>query len=147
AVPGADSSVAKRPATGTRLDLRGEGVAPPQRDTLAVMGRISRGQSRRLWLYVVLHDLRGLEEACAPDDAPDPHGWGEGVRRFRRRYHRHLRSHHRRSARHEAVRRGDGSLELHLRRGLPEREPARLDWLAYQSVQVSGRRAQVRGLR
>ena len=24
------------------------------------------GQSRRLWLYVVLHDLRGLEEAVIP---------------------------------------------------------------------------------
>ena len=48
---------------------------------------------------------------------------------------------------HEAVRRGDGGLELHLRRGLPEREPARLDRHAYQSVQVSGRRAEVRGLR
>ena len=33
----------------------------------------------RLWLYAVLHDLRGLEEACAPDDASDPYRWGEGV--------------------------------------------------------------------
>ncbi len=72
---------------------------------------------------------------------------GESVRRFRRRHHRHLRSHHWRSARHEAVRRGDGSLELHLCRGLPKREPVRLDRRAYQSVQVSGRRAEVRGLR
>src|SRR5665811_385063 len=38
AVPSADGGLAKRPATGTRLDLRGEGVAPPQRDTLAVVG-------------------------------------------------------------------------------------------------------------
>src|SRR3954463_16142439 len=44
----------------------------------------------------------------ATEHAADPHGWREGVRRFRRRHHRHLRSHHRRSARHEAVRRGDG---------------------------------------
>ena len=147
AVPGADGSLAKRPATGTRLGLCGEGAAPPQRDTPAVVGRVSRRQSRRLWLYLVLHDLRGLEAACAPEHAPDPHRWGEGVRRFRRRHHRHLRSHHRRSARHEAVRRGDGGLELHLRRGLPEREPVRLDRRACQPVPVSRRRAEVRGLR
>src|ERR1700680_2777208 len=61
--PGADISAAKRQATVTRLDLCGEGVAPPQRDTLAVVGRVSRRQSRRLWLHVVLHDLRGLEAA------------------------------------------------------------------------------------
>ena len=85
--------------------------------------------------------------ACAAEHASDPRRWGEGVRRFRRRHHRHLRSHHRRSARHEAVRRGDGGLELHLRRGLPKREPVRLDRRACQSVQVSGRRAEVRGLR
>ncbi len=48
---------------------------------------------------------------------------------------------------HEAVRRGDGGLELHLRRGLPKREPVRLDRRACQSVQVSRRRAEVRGLR
>src|SRR6478672_12653559 len=90
AVPGADGSLAKRPATGTRLGLCGEGTAPPQRDTPAVVGRVSRRQSRRLWLYLVLHDLRGLEAACAPEHASDPHRWGEGVRRFRRRHHRHL---------------------------------------------------------
>ena len=55
--------------------------------------------------------------------------------------------HHRRSARHEAVRRGDGGLELHLRRGLPEREPVRLDRRACQLVPISRRRAEVRGLR
>ena len=32
AVPGADSGLAKRPATGTRLGLCGEGTAPPRRD-------------------------------------------------------------------------------------------------------------------
>ncbi len=147
AVPGADGSLAKRPAPGTRLGLCGEGAAPPQRDTSAVVGRVSRRQSGRLWLYLVLHDLRGLEAACAAEHASDPHRWGEGVRRFRRRHHRHLRSHHRRSARHEAVRRGDGGLELHLRRGLPKREPVRLDRRACQPVQVSRRRAEVRGLR
>src|SRR5674476_89803 len=57
AVPGGDGSLAKRPATGTRLGLCGEGTAPPQRDTPAVVGRVSRRQSRRLWLYLVLHDL------------------------------------------------------------------------------------------
>src|ERR1700684_2037393 len=64
--------------------------------------------------YTWLHDLRGLEAARSPEHASDPHRWGEGVRRFRRRHHRHLRSHHRRSAGHEAVCRGDGGLELHL---------------------------------
>src|SRR6202795_2107594 len=61
AVPGADGSLARRPATGARLGLCGEGTAPPQRDTAAVVGRVSRRQSRWLWLYLVLHDLRGLE--------------------------------------------------------------------------------------
>src|SRR5271165_4978851 len=127
AVPGANGSLAKRPATGPRLGLCREGVAPPQRDTPAVVGRVSRRQSRWLWLYLVLHDLRGLEAAGAPEHASDPHRWGEGVRRFRRRYHRRLRPHHRRSTCHEAVRRGDGGLELYLRSSLPEREPVRLD--------------------
>src|SRR3954463_9749662 len=40
-----------------------KGATPAQRDTPAVVGRVSRRQSRRLWLYLVLHDLRGLEEA------------------------------------------------------------------------------------
>src|SRR6202453_5232398 len=65
----------------------------------------------------------------------------------RRRHHRYLRPHHRRSARHEAVRRGDGGLELHLRRVLPKRESVRLDRRACQLVQVSRRGAEVRGLR
>src|SRR5260370_322154 len=39
------------------------------------------------------------------------------------------------------------SIDVPLRGGLPKREPARLDRRAYQSVQVSGRRAEVRGLR
>ena len=64
-------------------------------------------------------------------------GGREGVRRFRRRHHRHLRSHHRRSARHEALRRGAGRLELHLRRGLPKREAARLDRRARQACSGS----------
>ena len=42
------------------------------------MGRVSRRQSRWLWLYLVLHDLRGLEEACAPEHASD-HIGGEKV--------------------------------------------------------------------
>ena len=45
------------------------------------------------------------------------------------------------------LRRGDGGLELHLRRGLPEREPFRLDRRACQPVPISRRRAEVRGLR
>src|SRR5450631_1915619 len=147
AVPSADGSLAKRPATGSRLALCGEGTAPPQCDTPALMGRVSRRQSRWLWLYLVLHDLRGLEEACAPKHASDPHRWGEGVRRFCRRYHRHLRSHHRRSTRHEAVRRGDGGLELHLRRGLPKREPVRLDRRTCQPVPVFRWCAKLRRLR
>src|SRR5260370_29466065 len=81
AVSGADGSLAKRAATGTRLGLCREGTAPPQRDTPAVVGRVSHRQSRRLWLYLVLHDLRGLEEACAAEHASDPHRWGESVRR------------------------------------------------------------------
>src|ERR1700681_492808 len=132
AVPGADGSLAKRPATGPRLGLCGEGTAPPQRDTPAVVGRVSRRQSGWLWLYLVLHDLRGLEAACAPEHASDPHRRGEGVRRFLPRYHRHLLSYHRRSARHEVVRRGDGGLELHLRRSLLKRESVRLDRRACQ---------------
>src|SRR6476659_7170524 len=91
--------------------------------------------------------VRGLEAAGTAEHASNPRRWGEGIRRFRRRRHRHLRSHHRRSARHEAVRRGDGGLELHLRRGLPEREPVRLDRRARQPVPISRRRAEVRGLR
>src|ERR1700682_1273167 len=75
----------RRPAP--RLGLCGEGVAPSQRDTPAVVGRVSRRQSRRLWLYLVLHDLRGLEEARAPEHASDPHRRGESVRRFRPRHH------------------------------------------------------------
>ena len=90
---------------------------------------------------IISDACRGLMESAA-----DPPGWGEGVRRFCRRHHRHFRSHHRRSTRHEAVCRGDGGLELHLRRG-PERAPARLDQYAYQAVPVSGRGAEVRGLR
>ena len=97
AVPGAGG--AKQPTTGTRLGLCREGAAPSQRNSPAVVGRVPRRQSRRLWLYLVLHDLRGLEAACAPEHASDPHRWGEGVRRFRRRHHRYLRSHQRRSTR------------------------------------------------
>lgn len=41
------------------------------------VGRVSCRQSRRLWLYLVLHDLRGLERVCA-DDAPGTPG-GEKV--------------------------------------------------------------------
>src|SRR5271155_694141 len=73
AVPGADSSLAKRPATGPRLGLCREGAAPSQRDTPAVVGRVPRRQSRWLWLYLVLHHLRGLEAAGAPEHASDPH--------------------------------------------------------------------------
>ena len=40
-----------------------------------------------------------------------------------------------------------GALELHLRRGLPKREPVRLDRCAFQPVPISRRRAEVRGLR
>ena len=96
------------------------------------------------WFCTTFPDL---EAACAPEHASDPYRWGEGVRRFRRRHHRHFRSPHRRSARHEAVRRRDGGLELHLRRGLPKRGPLRLDRRACQPVPVSRRRAEVRGLR
>jgi len=44
--PGADGSLAKRSATGTGFDLCGEGTAPAQRDPSAVVGRVSRRQSR-----------------------------------------------------------------------------------------------------
>src|ERR1700678_4307568 len=71
-VPRADGGLAKRPAPGTGLGLRREGAAPPQRDAPAVVGRVSRRQSGRLWLYLVLHDLRGLEAAGAAEHAPDP---------------------------------------------------------------------------
>src|SRR5437879_12251216 len=133
AVPGAGGSVAKRPTTGTRLGLCREGAAPSQRNSPAVVGRVPRRQSRRLWLYLVLHDLRGLEEACAPEHASDPHGWGEGIRRFCRRHHRDLRSIPWRNARNEAVRRGHWSLELQLWRGLRRRDAVRVDML-YSNV-------------
>src|SRR6185436_14954336 len=78
AVPCADGSFAKRPAPVTGLGLCREGAASPQRDAPAVVGRVSRRQSGRLWLYLVLHDLRGLEAAGAAEHAPDPRRWGEG---------------------------------------------------------------------
>src|SRR6202167_2844892 len=84
AVPGADGSLAKRPTPVTGLGLCREGAAPPQRDAPAVVGRVSRRQSGRLWLYLVLHDLRGLEAAGPAKHASDPRRRGEGVRRFRR---------------------------------------------------------------
>src|SRR5437899_2142305 len=63
--PTAASQSDRRSATGTGFDLCGEGTAPAQRDPSAVVGRVSRRQSRRLRLYLALHDLRGLEATCA----------------------------------------------------------------------------------
>ncbi|MGX1051362.1 transposase [Bradyrhizobium japonicum] len=80
-------------------------------------------------------------------DAADSSGRREGVRGFRRRHHRHRRSPDRGSAADEAVRRGDGRFELHLRRGLPQRELGRLDPGPRQLVHVFERNADVRGLR
>src|SRR5260370_23367878 len=80
AVPGACSGVAKRATPGTGLGLCGEGTAPPQRDTLAVVGRGSPRQSRRLWLYLVLPPLRRLEEAGPAWRGPTPTGGGDGGR-------------------------------------------------------------------
>ena len=96
---------------------------------------------------MVLHYLRGLEGAGPTFDAADSSGRREGVRGFRRRHHRHRRSPDRGSAADEAVRRGDGRFELHLRRGLPQRELGRLDPGPRQLVHVFERNADVRGLR
>ena len=60
------------------------------------------------------------------DDAPDPRGRREAVRRLRRRHRAGVRPDSpAKRASHEALRRGAGRLELHLCRGALERERCR----------------------
>ena len=102
---------------GVDRELRRQGV------TRALLWQEYRGRtSGWLRLHLVLRALRRLEGAALADDAPEARGRREGLRRLRRRHDRCDRSDDRRGPADEAVRGGDGRVELHLRRGAAERE-------------------------
>lgn len=81
------------------------------------------------------------------DDAAEPRGRREGVRRLRGRHDRRHRPRHRGGLAGAAVRGDDGRLELHLRRGARQRGTGGLARGACEPVRRAGRRAEVRRLR
>src|ERR1700761_846850 len=129
------------------LGGRRQGNAAQGRHSGATVGGISRRASGRVWLQLVLRALRRLQEPIATDYASEPRRRREGLRRLCGRHDRRRRSHDRRGAAHEAVRRRHGRVELHLRAGAAERADCRLDRRARGPVRLSGRRPEVRGLR
>ena len=92
------------------------------------LGRIYRRQPGRLQLLTILRALSILRQDAIGDDAPDARRRRAAVRRLRRRRRsgRH-RSAHRRNPPGADLRRGVGSVELHLCQGDLDAGAARLD--------------------
>ena len=82
-------------------------TAPPPYCGRSIAPRIRTGL-----LQLVLRALRRLEDPIATDDAAEPRRRREGLRRLCGRRDRRRRSHDRRGAAHEAVRRRHGRVEL-----------------------------------
>ena len=116
--------------------------APAQgRDAGAPVGGVPGGASRRLRLQPVLRALPALGGPARADDAPAPRRRRADVRRLCRRDASGDRRRDRHGAPGPALRRGARRVELHVRRGDLDAEPAGLDRLARPGARLVRRRA------
>ncbi|MGY4372740.1 hypothetical protein ACVWZ3_000379 [Bradyrhizobium sp. i1.3.6] len=122
-------------------------VAPPQRNAGAAVGGIPRPSSRRLRLQPVLRPLRRMAPRHHGDHAADPRGRRKAVRGLRRRYRAGVRRAYRGGARRQDLRRGHGSVELHIRPSPVQRGAARLDRRPCGCAHLPGRSAEGARLR
>ena len=146
-VPAASDPGSGGRATGSGLEGRRQGAAAQERDAGAVVGGVPGRPPRRVRLQLVLRGLRRLQEPAAAELPAKSRRGREGLRRLRRRHDRRHGPDHRRGPGDEAVRRGDGRLELHLRPGAPERADRGLNRRPCRHAGLPRRRAEGRGSR
>ena len=144
-VPAASDRRDRSRSSAARLDARRQGDAPQGRNYGALVGgyppHIRTGSVTAGFARTTLRS-----RPAAAEHAPEPRRRRKGLRRFCRRHDQGRPSDGRGSA-DEAVRRGHGRVELHLRAGAAERADRRLDRRARRSARLSRRRAEVCGLR
>jgi hypothetical protein len=149
---GADGRGARGDAVpaGGRPDPAGSGASrlvddpsraqAQERDPGAALGGIPGGAPRGLRLQPVLRALPVLGGPAHADDAPAPRRRRADIRRLCRRDAAGGRRHHGQGAAGPALRRSARGVELHLRRGDLDPEPAGLDRLTLPDAGLVRRR-------
>src|SRR5215211_1976182 len=147
AVCGPRQSARRAAQGGARLGLRSSRAAPARRHADAAVGGVPAARAGRLCLQPLVRAVPRLGGPAVADDAAGPSRRRADVRRLRRPDRRSDRPRHRRGPAGAGLRRGDGRLQLHLRRGDADPEPAGLDRGACPCACLHGRRAGTAGAR
>src|SRR5712691_3868163 len=121
------------------MDARSSRAAPSRRHPDAAVGGVPAGHARRLRLQPLVRALSRLGRPAVADPAAVAPGRRTHVCRLCRADRRTVRRAHRRDQSSAGLRRRDGCLQLHLRRGELDADAARLDRLACPCSRLHGR--------
>src|SRR5215472_7305016 len=150
---GGDAVCRPRPSAGcatqggARLGLCPSRAAPARRHADAAVGGVPAAGARRLSLQPLVRAVPRLGKPAVADDAPGSSRRRADVCRLCRSDDRSDRRQNRRDPAGADLRRSDGRVQLHLRRGNPDPKPAGLDRRACQGTGLHGRRAGAAGAR
>jgi hypothetical protein len=138
---------ANAPQGRAGLDARASRAAPSRRYPDAAVGGVPTGRTRGLRLQPLVRAVSRLGGPAVTDDAAGASRRRAPVRRLCRADCRTVRRAHRRGQSSAGLRRRDGRLQLHLRRGELDADAARLDRFACPRARLHGRRAGATGAR